>query len=253
MLEAFVNTFVRGYLWIFLAAIAGSIYLAKVKKVPRINRIFVWFLWLTLFVDLSGFYSLIGYYTDYRYFGFVKGTKYLQNYWLYNIFKTVAFVFYFYFFILQLNSPRIRKIMIWITWIFFVSAWANYFFFTDIFLGYSSFTAIGGTFILLLCIALYLFQIIRSDKIVDFYREFPFYVAIGALLWHLTITPLFIYNKYGIMHSSADFVQMYLRILTIMNFIMYGLFAIGFITVTTSRKKIKGEKIIESKKYKKIL
>lgn len=236
MLDAFVNTFFRGYLWILLAAISGTIYLLKVKNPPLLNRIFVWFLWLTLVVDLSGFYSAIGYYTNYKYFAFANGTKYIQNYWLYNIFKTIAFVFYFYFFIFQLKSRQLRKIMLWVTWIFFFTAWANYYFFTDIFLGYSSFTAIGGTFILLLCIALYLYQILRSDKILDFYRELPFYVAIGTLLWHITITPLFIYNQFAIMHSSEDFVSMYLKILTLMNFIMYGSFTVGFLIVAFSRK-----------------
>lgn len=242
MLEAFVNTFFRGYLWIFLAAISGIIYLAKVKNVPLINRIFVWFLWFTLFVDLSGFYSLIAYYSDYRYFSFVNGTKFVQNYWLYNIFKTVAFIFYFYFFIFQLKSTRLRKIMLWITWIFFISAWINYYFFMDIFMGYSLYTAIGGTFILLTLIGLYLYQIIRSNEILDFYRELPFYVATGALLWHITITPLFIFNQLGIMYSSEDFVRVYLKILTIMNFIMYGFFAVGFLTVSFSRRYYKAKK-----------
>jgi len=249
LLEAFVNTFFRGYLWIFLAAISGTIYLAKVNNIPLINRIFVWFLWLTLVVDLIGFYSLLGYYSDYKHFGFINGTKYVQNYWLYNIFKTVAFLFYFHYFIFQLKSPRLRKFMLWIAWLYFIAAWINYFFFIDIFLGYSIFTAIGGTFILLLIIGSYLYQIIRSNKIVDFYRELPFYVAIGTLLWHITITPLFIYNQLGIMHSSADFVSMYLRILTIMNIIMYGFFALGFLTVSFSTKHSKRKDITGTKKY----
>lgn len=188
-------------------------------------------------MDLTGFYALLAYYSDYKILGFVKGTPFAQNYWLYNSMKTIAFVFYFYFFIYQLQSRRLRKMLTWVTWVFFILAWCNLLIFDNFFKGYSPFTVIGGTLILLICIALYFYQVLKSDRILYFYRELPFYVAVGTLLWHLSITPLFIYNKYGIMTQSEDFVTMYLRILAIMNFIMYSLFAIGFIFTALSQKK----------------
>jgi len=244
LFDLFIETFFRGLLWEFIAALAGSYYLWKIKNVPFINKIFVWFLWLTLVIDFSGLYMLFGYYSNYKYFAFVKGTRFVQNYWLFNSYHLIAYCAFLAFFISHLSSKKWRKRFWIITWLFSIIAILNLIFSGVFFTGYAAFTAIGGTLILLFCIALFFFQVLRGDKILNFYSDLAFYVAIGALLWHVSITPLFIYNKYGIMSSSPDFVNFYKGLLLTMNVFMYGCFAAGFIIKSKSRYIAKEEKRI---------
>lgn len=238
MQEAFLNTVFRGYLWELIAAVAGAYYLLKVSDPPFINKVFVWFIWFTLFIDVAGFYALAAYYSGYEWFGFVKGTNYAQNYWMYNAFKLLSFVVYLSVFTTQINSSRIRKLLWGTIGVFSIVSISNFIFSGQYFKAYMAFTVVGGTILLLIYIGIYFYQILKSNRILNFYKELSFYIAIGALLWHLSITPLFIFNKYVIMSSSPDFVQIYLKILTLMNFLMYGIFSFGFIILSKKERQI---------------
>lgn len=240
MFELFLETFFRGIIWEFIAAVTGTYYLLTVKDVPLINKIFVWFLWLTFVIDFSGLYMLFGYYSNYKYFGFVKGTRFVQNYWLFNSYHVVAYVAFLSFFITQISSAKWRKSLWTVTILFSMIAILNLVFSGVFFTGYSALTAIGGTMLLLFCIGLFFYQILGSNKILNFYSDLSFYVALGALLWHVSIIPLFIYNKYGIMSSSPDFVNFYKGLLLGMNVFMYTCFAAGFII----QSKIQPKKVI---------
>ena len=227
-------------MWELIAAIAGGYYLVKAKDVPFINRIFVWFLWLTLFVDTSGLYNIVAYYSDYEYFSFIKGTRFAHTYWLFNPYHLIAFVAFQSFFITQIISERLRKILWAITIGFTLLGIFNLIFSGIYFTSYSAFTAIGGTVILVVYIGMFFYQILRSNRILDFYKDLAFYIAIGALLWHVSITPLFIYNKFGIMNSSPEFVNFYKILLSAMNAFMYGSFAAGFLITAKKGRSIKG-------------
>lgn len=231
LLDQLIDSIFRAFLWEFIAALAGAYYLIKAKNIPLIHRIFVWFLWLTLLIDTSGFYNIVAYYSDYEYFSFIKGTRFAHTYWLFNPYHLIAFVAFQSFFIIQIISEKLRKILWAITIVFTISAILNLILSGIFFTSYSAFTAIGGTVILVFLIGLFFYQILRSNRILDFYKDLAFYVAIGALLWHVSITPLFIYNKFGIMNTNPEFVNFYKILLSVMNAFMYGSFAAGFFIV----------------------
>lgn len=219
-------------MWEFIAALAGGYYLLKAHSIPLINKIFVWFLWLTLLVDTSGFYNVAAYYSDYEYFSFIKGTKFVHTYWLFNPYHLIAYVAFQSFFITQINSEKLRKRLWIITVAFTLAAILNLILSGIFFTSYSAFTAICGTVILVLWIGLFFYQILRSQRILNFYKDLAFYIAIGALIWHVSITPLFIYNKFGIMNTSPEFVNFYKILLSVMNAFMYLSFAAGFLIVS---------------------
>lgn len=212
-----------------MAALAGIIYLKKNPVAPTIFRMFVYYLCLTAIIDILGTYNAMAYYSDYRIFGFVKDTVWQSNYWLYNSFKTFSFLVYFVFFISQLNSDRSRQWLYMASAVFFISAWINLIVSGKFFVAYAAYTPIVGSVFLSICIAFYLFEILKSDRILNFYKSLSFYVAVGAILWHLTFTPMFIYNNYKVMGSSPEFFKIYLLVLSVLNFVMYGLFTLGFI------------------------
>ena len=62
----------------------------------------------------------------------------------------------------------------------------------------------------------------------------PFYISIGALVYHLGFVPLVIYSRY-FKQSSPDFVEIYIFILYGINYFIYSLYTLGFLLC--SRKK----------------
>ncbi|CAN5263745.1 hypothetical protein BH23BAC2_BH23BAC2_21070 [soil metagenome] len=229
MLQALIDVFFRAYLWELIASIAGAYYLINGKDIPFINRLLVYFLWFTFLVDLIGFYPLVAYYSDYKILSFVKGTRYAQNYWLYNPLMLLGYIAYISFFLVHLKKARTKKILKMVTVIFVLITIINFIFSGLFFIGYSAFVTFVGSLILLVTIGTYFYQVLHSDEILEFYKGLPFYVGVGALLWHLCITPLFLYNKYGIMNANPEFVQLYMKFLTGMNVVLYVLIASGFI------------------------
>lgn len=236
-MENYIGLIFRAWFWELLAAMAGTIYLRKVPKVPTLYKYFVYYLWITFIVDVSGAYLLVAYYEWKALLKLIEGTIFYRNYWLFNPMKIFSLSFYCLFFILQLESERSKKILSWLVGLFFISAWINLIVSGKFFIAYAAYTPIVGSILLSICIAFYLLEMLNGDKILNFYKNLTFYVAVGALLWHLTFTPMFIYNNYKIMGSSAEFLKVYLFILGVLNFVMYGLYTVGFIVEIKNSKR----------------
>src|SRR5690606_34876067 len=135
----------------------------------------------------------------------------------------------------QLQNKRTTRIFKWITVFFVLSAVLNLIL-TEVFFEQSSaYSFITGTFILLTLIFVYYFEHLKSDKILYFYKSLVFYISVGLLLWHVTITPLFIYNKY-FNSASPEFVKLHSIILNICNFFLYCLYIIAFIICASNKK-----------------
>lgn len=232
MLEFYLKEIFIGHFAELLAALGGSYYLFKIPQVKPIIRIFVYFLWLILLVENLGLYALFNYF-DYGYFKFMEGTAFENNYWLYNSFHVLSYMVYFYFFIYQLKINKIRKYLTLMAWFFFASSISFLIFSGVFFVNFSFYTIITGTIILILCIAAYYYQMLTSDSILHFQKNPTFYISVGALIWHVVVTPLLIYGKYY-STTSPEFIKMYGLILTSANIFLYGIFFLGFII--SSRK-----------------
>lgn len=234
MLEIYLKNILPGHAVELLAALGGTFYLFKVPGVKPSLRIFVYFLWLIFFVELLGLYSLYNYFYEYKYLEFIKGTSYEQNYWLYNSFHVISYMVYFYFFIQQLESKKVSKHLISLAWFFFASSIAFLIFSGVFFVNFSFYTIITGTIILILCIGAYYYEMLKSDGILKFNQSPTFYISVGALIWHVVVTPLLIYGRYY-STTSPEFIKMYSLILGAANLFLYGIYLFGFI-ICSQRK-----------------
>lgn len=228
MLEYFIRNSLLIYILEIGAAVAGTFYLKRIEDVTSETRLFVYFLWFTVFVETVGIYPSYAYFNDYSTLSFIKDTPFERNYWWYNSFNIIKFNVYFIFFIAQLDSQNKRKIFNACSLFFTFSAVINLLFSGIFFTASSAYTAILGTFLLCFMVMIYFYEMLNGDKILNFYKHIPFYVAIGVLVWHLVVTPLFIYSQY-FSSKSPDFVALHTWVLTIMNIYLYGIFIIGFI------------------------
>lgn len=216
------------------AAVAGTYYLKKTNEKGMI-RYFVWFLWLTVFVEVTAVYTAVAYYSDYRYFSFVEGTPFAGNYWMYNIYSIIAFVAYILLFTSRLNSKRWRKTLGIVTGLFVLSS-LLYLVFSDVyFVAHSVFTFFVGSLVVLVSIGMFYWELLRSDELLYINQSIHFYISVGALVYHLGFVPLVIYSRYFNM-ESPEFVEIYVLILYGINYFLYSLYILGFAICSKKRK-----------------
>lgn len=218
------------------AALAGSYYLKKVGNVKTDAKVLVYYLWLVVFVESVGFYPVYAYFTNYETLSFIKDTPWERNYWWYNSYHLVKFAALYYYFILQLTSRTKRKIFTYISIVYLCCSILYLIFSGEFFYQYSTFDAIVGTLLLVILIFFYFFDLLQSEKVLDFYKTLPFYVSIGILVWQVVVTPLFIYSLY-FTTRSPEFVELNAIVLQLTNFFLYGVLIAGFLICSSKRNE----------------
>lgn len=233
--EYIIENFLLIYILEVGAAIAGTIYLRKVTLPEKGVRLFVYYLWLVVFVEFVGLYPSYAYFFDYKKLGFIKGTLFERNYWWYNSYTVIKFIVLYVFFILQLE-PAARRTKLFVISALFILSFIIHLIFGDAFFkAHSAYMSVTGTLYLMILIFLYHFEILKSDRILKFYRSMPFYISIGILIWHLSITPVLIYNKYFSL-QSPDFVYFQMVLLKSINIFLYGILILGFMVGTKKER-----------------
>ena len=194
----------------------------------------MYFLWFTVFVEVVGVYAPFAYFTNYEYFAFVKDTVYKDNYWWYNLYMLISYSFFIYYFNSFLVSSKIKKGIKYVIVLYIIAAIINLVFSDIFFDGYSIFTSVAGTLFVLFSIFFFHFDLLKSDKIIEFKRYLPVYISIGVLIYSLIETPFDIYSEYFSTENDL-FVKLQGYILVAINVIMYSTFILGFIIC--SKKK----------------
>ncbi|QLE02988.1 hypothetical protein HX109_15950 [Galbibacter sp. BG1] len=92
----------------------------------------------------------------------------------------------------------------------------------------------AGVLLTLGAIFLYLGTILKSDEILRFYKTLPFWITVGILFFNLVTMPIFIFAEQLNFTASV-----YVYILVISNYVMYGCFITGFIVNAKNQKAIK--------------
>ncbi len=214
-----------------LSASIGLCYLKKYRE--SWSRYFVFFLCFTFLFELMGF--LTTQISD-DFLSFLMGTNFEKNHWLYNPFIIFNFLFYFLFFTAKLESTKIKSAFKYLAVFYLGTSVLNLiisdFFFSKI----SSYSFIVGSIFLLISVLYYFFEVLQSDNILIFKSSFAFYVAVGALVFHLCVSPLVIYSIYLTEASNPVFVKINVYIFTIANIFMYTCYSIGFVVCSKENK-----------------
>ncbi len=159
-----------------------------------------------------------------------------ENHWLYNSFAIVNYTFYVTFFYLYIGSNRVKKLIRWVLIFYVISAIVNLIFSKVFFVNLSAYSTVFGSFLLLASILYYFYEVLQSDEILYFKRSLVFYVAFGSLIFHISVTPLFIYSQYFIEQDNPLFVKIHYITLTLTNIFMYTCYIIGFIICSRKNK-----------------
>ncbi|WP_299122558.1 hypothetical protein [uncultured Winogradskyella sp.] len=219
-MEGFIITFFE-----LLAAFAGFFHLSKKSK-SRL-RPFVYFLVITVFVEAVGSYR--NFYGKIDFLDNLIGTKFEYNAWLYNAFLIFSLFFYlkFYLSIVSISMNKlILKSLIFIS--FLIVGLDLYVSGTDYFVYNLEYSFIWTTFVVFVCVALYFYEILISDKVLKFYNSSLFYISIGLLIWWLVLPPMIVYMPLY-KNVNPGLVTLRTYIFLISNIILYSGFIIGFL------------------------
>ncbi|MFT5847883.1 MAG: hypothetical protein ACJARX_001378 [Psychroserpens sp.] len=209
-----------------VAAISGSYYISKNPN--SVLKIFVYYLWLTVFIEVIGSYGflLLNNY-DLEWYVNLKNSVFCSNIWLYNIysFLTIGIIGLFYS---NLMISKVFKNCIRLIFSAYSCFAFAFFTFTDAFFAKSlPYTFIFGTVSICVYVILYFIELMRSEEILSFYKLPSFYISIALLIWYLCVTPLFIFDSY--FHAmNTKFVEFRGQFLLIINIFTYLCFAFGF-------------------------
>jgi len=151
------------------AAFIFSIYYYK-KQPSKPIKHFIIFLGFTIIVETIGFYTFFVEEGDFL--SFLKDTSFEKNYWLYNVFFIIGFLFYTSFFKWFLRNTKTIKLMEVLSGIFLIISISILVFSDVLFNKYPAITLISGTVLVLISIFTYYLELINSDRILNVTNQF---------------------------------------------------------------------------------
>lgn len=214
----------------FIAFLTGVFYYQKNKTKPTLYL--VWFLGITVFSELFSWYA---YFVNTGFLHFLKGTPFETNYWWANIYSILSYLFYINYFKWYLSTKRSINILNFVSIVFLVTSISEFIFSDDFFIKFVPILNILGTLLVFLSIAFYYLELLKSDQILQVQKSLPFYISVGALIFHLCTTPLFLYSSYYSNSVDPGFVSLYRQIIFGTNYLLYSIYIAGFLIC--SRKK----------------
>lgn len=184
---------------------------------------FIPFLLLTVFVEFIGYLSIF----------YNLGDK---NYWIYNIFNIIEFIFYAFLFYQNLKIPVLKKIVLYFIPLIILFSVYNYVFLQGLD-RFHTYTLLFGSFFMVFFCCCYFYEWVLPEQITQNLLKQPFFwICVGLLLFYLgsvIINALFEYLR------SSDMLQegkrIYKFINQTLNLVLYTSFSISFILCRNNR------------------
>ncbi len=207
-----------------LTFLVGIFYYQKNKTKPTFYL--VWFLGITIFSEVFSWYA---YFVETGFLSFLKNTPFQSNYWWANIYSIISYLFYINYFKWYLSTKKSIKILNLVSIVFLVVSILEIFLSDGFFIKFMPISNILGTLFVFLSIAFYYLELLKSDQILQVQKSLPFYVSVGALIFHLCTTPLFLYSIYYSNSVDPGFVSLYRQIIFGTNYLLYSIYIAGFL------------------------
>jgi len=209
-----------------LAAVTGLFFFKKYKSTAA--KFFIYFLvYLTLCDFVSNYPRYV---KDGGLFSFLQGTVFVKNYWWATLYWKIGAIMFFAFYYHRIMKTVVFKKVIKIAAFSFLLFSISYIAFnwSDYFIMFFPAVDVSGAFIIFLCTVCYFIEVLKSDKILTFYKSLNFYISFAIFIWWLIVTPLVFYDVYM---SRLDWNFIFLRwqIYLIANITMYLTFTFALI------------------------
>jgi|GEM_PF-906298 len=210
-----------------IAAIAGIWYLRRTCNSGLEIKFFVYYLVLIVFLELYGYLPIWAYLENYEILSFYKDSLFRRNVWWANGINIITTLCISWIFIKSLSNHAIQQKFQWLLISYVLFSFLSFSTFGEYFHAYDPYVSILGVFIIMIAVGFYYFQILNSDKILNFYGDLRFYISVGIVLWALCIIPLNIYSKFFNIQNPL-YMELDRIVLRYSNIFLYSVYAIGF-------------------------
>ncbi|HVV05203.1 MAG TPA: hypothetical protein VHC96_13325 [Puia sp.] len=182
------------------------------KNTPRYLRLFPLFLLVTIIVEVVSTWMTL------------HNRSALL---LYNFFGTFEFLFYIYVVRENIRSRRVKKLLLYTTWLFVLIVVINFLFIQRT-AGFNSFTyALGCLLIAVICIY-YFFELFQSTTSVNLTRQPAFWICAGLIFFYACSFP--VYALLNFLKEAPDIIKKNFGvILLLLNVLLYSSFTIAFL------------------------
>jgi hypothetical protein len=199
------------------AAITGVLLYKKYKRTPV--KYLIYFLVYAFFVDLIGGYP--SFLKQIGYFHLIEGTLIEKNYWWYTIFWWIGLsIIIFYINYKIVKTDRFKKILKYGFYLYLLQIVLYIAMRFENLFSYERYISITSLWIIILCIIIYFFETLRSDKIIVFYKSVYFYFNTVFFVWVLIIIPLNFFEVYNIT-DDWNYVLFKWKIYLTLNVVLY--------------------------------
>ncbi|NRB84863.1 MAG: hypothetical protein HRU49_13995 [Winogradskyella sp.] len=222
-----------------LAALAGSYYWLKTKD--QTIRPFVWYLWFVVLIETIALYPYLYGNIDNALINWLEHSLMRRNTWLYNIYDLVSLLLIWMFMKRNIKVSFSHKV-INITVFLCIGIIILYFFFSgNFFVTTIDYPFAIATFAIFTMAIVYLWELVRSDQILSFYKDHVFYIIIAMVLFYICTTPLLLFSEYFNLRNKG-FIQFRGLLLTISNIILYSCYIFAFFYSLHHKKKLELQK-----------
>jgi len=194
-----------------------------IKKRNKLLLYFIPFLFLTIAVECTGAWFV---------------SRSIRNYWIYNVFTTIEFVFYSYLFYLHLKKTVFKKIVVWFIPVFVLLVILNILFKQGFNKTFNTYTFLLGSFFIVIFCCCYFYESVLPENIDQQLSKQPFFwISSGLLIFYLgsvIINALFEYLRSNDLQAQG--VKIYGIINHSLNVILYGSFFIAFFLCRNNKK-----------------
>ena len=193
------------------------------RKRDKMLLYFTPFLFLTVIIELIGTWYL---------------SKGLRNYWMFNVFTTLEFLFYTFLFYLYFKKNVFKKIVLYFMPLFTLMVLLNIFFIQGFNKTFNTYTFLLGSFFIVIFCCCYFYESVLPDKIDQQLSKQPFFwICSGLLIFYLgsvIINALFEYLRNN--DLQAEGIRIYGIINNSLNILLYSSFCIAFFLCRNNKK-----------------
>lgn len=199
------------YIFVLIYLISVVVALAHYKKIKGTKMMyFLYILLLGFMAESAGYY--VGHYTDYK-----------NTFPIYNVYEVLSFSVYFFLFRSYVQNQTKKKIILGLYLSLMMVVIYNAIFVYPSFLVYHLYSWIYGSICFLIVIIIYLFDLLKTDVILNIKNVLLFWVSIGNLLFIIGFLPVFALSTYFNYNGIWDYTVFSLNVL------MHTCFITGFL------------------------
>jgi hypothetical protein len=197
---------------LFICFITGLISVYKARSVPRYLKIFPWFIFITLVIEIIQKFFF---------------HKYVQAF--YNLYSVLEFICLGYLLYQIIESESIKRFILLAEFIYLPASLIDIFFIRGI-NHFHTITYLPGAILLVFLSACFLYELFFKKPDIDPIKESPFWITCGMLLFHSCSASIILVTDF-LSKFSHEETRLLNKLMLAINLLYYSLFTIGFLCI----------------------